>query len=286
MLVLGPTRELTDQILQVAKSLSHFAKFRSACVNGGGTGRLVTHSFFAPHNAWLFWPKMPRSSTAFRQQLLGGIFVLAPAKRLLFNKVLQMTSSLAQMCYTNKVQSPVWTAVGAVCLLLMLSSSSRWPRWQPLWHLSASRSLLKATAAHLVTLLCPDVLARFGWRCRPAGSAPHDITLQLCLCLPAAGTLAQQAACLAAPLDILVATPQKVLQHAEKGNLFYGDVQWLVLDEADTMLDRWAVTGCQIVQWQVMERLPPCWAHALDDAGTMLDKLVGSVCPSPCSDRY
>lgn len=35
-LVLGPTRELTDQILAVAKSLSHRAKFRSVCVNGGG----------------------------------------------------------------------------------------------------------------------------------------------------------------------------------------------------------------------------------------------------------
>ena len=34
-IVLGPTRELTDQILGVAKSMSHFAKFRSACVNGG-----------------------------------------------------------------------------------------------------------------------------------------------------------------------------------------------------------------------------------------------------------
>ena len=33
--VLGPTRELTDQILQVAKSLCHHARFRSACVNGG-----------------------------------------------------------------------------------------------------------------------------------------------------------------------------------------------------------------------------------------------------------
>lgn len=33
--VLGPTRELTDQILRVAKSLSHHARFRSACVNGG-----------------------------------------------------------------------------------------------------------------------------------------------------------------------------------------------------------------------------------------------------------
>ena len=34
-IILGPTRELTDQILGVAKSMSHFAKFRSACVNGG-----------------------------------------------------------------------------------------------------------------------------------------------------------------------------------------------------------------------------------------------------------
>ena len=40
-LVLGPTRELTDQILGVAKSMSHFAKFRSACVNGGAAVRLT-----------------------------------------------------------------------------------------------------------------------------------------------------------------------------------------------------------------------------------------------------
>ena len=39
-LVLGPTRELTDQILHVAKSLSHHARFRSACVNGGITSPL------------------------------------------------------------------------------------------------------------------------------------------------------------------------------------------------------------------------------------------------------
>ena len=34
-LVLGPTRELTDQLLRVAKTLSHHEKFRSVCVNGG-----------------------------------------------------------------------------------------------------------------------------------------------------------------------------------------------------------------------------------------------------------
>ena len=34
-LILGPTRELTDQITAVGKSLAHFAKFRSGCINGG-----------------------------------------------------------------------------------------------------------------------------------------------------------------------------------------------------------------------------------------------------------
>lgn len=46
-LVLGPTRELTDQILAVAKTLSHTAKFRSACVNGGAWG------VAAPGVGWL-----------------------------------------------------------------------------------------------------------------------------------------------------------------------------------------------------------------------------------------
>lgn len=34
-LVLGPTRELADQLLRVAKSLAHHDKFSSACVSGG-----------------------------------------------------------------------------------------------------------------------------------------------------------------------------------------------------------------------------------------------------------
>lgn len=42
--VLGPTRELTDQILQVAKSLCHHARFRSACVNGGAHMQQPLHN--------------------------------------------------------------------------------------------------------------------------------------------------------------------------------------------------------------------------------------------------
>ena len=40
--------------------------------------------------------------------------------------------------------------------------------------------------------------------------------------------MAQQTAALAGPLDILIGTPQKVVQHADQGHLFYGDVQFLV----------------------------------------------------------
>ncbi|CAG9466810.1 unnamed protein product [Pedinophyceae sp. YPF-701] len=43
---------------------------------------------------------------------------------------------------------------------------------------------------------------------------------------------------LARPLDVLVGTPSAVIKRMEAGDLFIGDVRWLVLDEADTMFDR------------------------------------------------
>jgi len=57
-------------------------------------------------------------------------------------------------------------------------------------------------------------------------------------CVNGGGSPAQQAAALATPLDILVGTPQKIVQQAEKGLLFFGDVQYVILDEADTMFDK------------------------------------------------
>lgn len=38
-LILGPTRELADQLLGVAKSLAHHDKFRAACLSGGKYSR-------------------------------------------------------------------------------------------------------------------------------------------------------------------------------------------------------------------------------------------------------
>ncbi|KAJ7969753.1 DEAD-box ATP-dependent RNA helicase [Quillaja saponaria] len=40
------------------------------------------------------------------------------------------------------------------------------------------------------------------------------------------------------PIDVVVGTPGRVLQHIEEGNMVYGDITYLVLDEADTMFDR------------------------------------------------
>eukprot|EP00241_Pyramimonas_parkeae_P001717 CAMPEP_0114244080 /NCGR_PEP_ID=MMETSP0058-20121206/11141_1 /TAXON_ID=36894 /ORGANISM="Pyramimonas parkeae, CCMP726" /LENGTH=500 /DNA_ID=CAMNT_0001356981 /DNA_START=420 /DNA_END=1923 /DNA_ORIENTATION=- len=42
---------------------------------------------------------------------------------------------------------------------------------------------------------------------------------------------------LARPQDLVVATPGRLLQHVDEGNVFLGDVRYLVLDEADTMFD-------------------------------------------------
>lgn len=40
------------------------------------------------------------------------------------------------------------------------------------------------------------------------------------------------------PIDMVVGTPGRVLQHIQDGNMVYGDIKYLVLDEADTMFDR------------------------------------------------
>ena len=52
------------------------------------------------------------------------------------------------------------------------------------------------------------------------------------------GTSSQQTATLERPLDILIGTPQKIMQQAERHNLYFGDVEFVVLDEADTMFDK------------------------------------------------
>ncbi|CAK9174159.1 unnamed protein product [Ilex paraguariensis] len=52
------------------------------------------------------------------------------------------------------------------------------------------------------------------------------------------GRLRPQEDSLNVPIDMVVGTPGRVLQHIKEGNLVYGDIRYLVLDEADTMFDR------------------------------------------------
>ncbi|GKU90746.1 hypothetical protein SLEP1_g4700 [Rubroshorea leprosula] len=52
------------------------------------------------------------------------------------------------------------------------------------------------------------------------------------------GELRPQEDSLNNPIEMVVGTPGRVLQHIEDGNIAYGDIKYLVLDEADTMFDR------------------------------------------------
>lgn len=52
------------------------------------------------------------------------------------------------------------------------------------------------------------------------------------------GRLRPQEDSLNSPIDMIVGTPGRVLQHIEDGNIVYGDIKYVVLDEADTMFDR------------------------------------------------
>lgn len=52
------------------------------------------------------------------------------------------------------------------------------------------------------------------------------------------GRLRPQEDSLNVPIDMVVGTPGRILQHIEEGNMVYGDIKYLVLDEADTMFDR------------------------------------------------
>ena len=56
--------------------------------------------------------------------------------------------------------------------------------------------------------------------------------------LTGGGEMSTQKAALGMGVDLLIVTPGKVVQHSDKGNFYYGDVEVVVLDEADTMLDR------------------------------------------------
>ncbi|KAL2334976.1 hypothetical protein Fmac_016189 [Flemingia macrophylla] len=72
---------------------------------------------------------------------------------------------------------------------------------------------------------------------RVAKSISHHARFR-CTMVSGGGRLRPQEDSLNNPIDMVVGTPGRVLQHIEEGNLVYGDIKYLVLDEADTMFDR------------------------------------------------
>ena len=52
------------------------------------------------------------------------------------------------------------------------------------------------------------------------------------------GTFSKQKLRMRTPLDVIVGTPSRILRLNREGLLWYGDVRYLVLDEADLMLER------------------------------------------------
>lgn len=72
---------------------------------------------------------------------------------------------------------------------------------------------------------------------RVAKSISHHARFR-CTMISGGGRLRPQEDSLNLPVDMVVGTPGRVLQHIEDGNLVYGDIKYLVLDEADTMFDR------------------------------------------------
>ncbi|KAE8100359.1 hypothetical protein FH972_018266 [Carpinus fangiana] len=72
---------------------------------------------------------------------------------------------------------------------------------------------------------------------RVAKSISHHARFR-CTMVSGGGRLRPQEDTLNNPIDMVVGTPGRVLQHIEEGNIVYGDIKYVVLDEADTMFDR------------------------------------------------
>ncbi|KAK2420766.1 DEAD-box ATP-dependent RNA helicase [Trifolium repens] len=72
---------------------------------------------------------------------------------------------------------------------------------------------------------------------RVAKSISHHARFR-CTMVSGGGRLRPQEDSLSNPVDMVVGTPGRILQHIEEGNMVYGDIQYVVLDEADTMFDR------------------------------------------------
>ena len=76
---------------------------------------------------------------------------------------------------------------------------------------------------------------------------------------------------LSSPLDLLIATPGRLMDHMERGRVDFSRVEWLVLDEADRMLDMGFVDDIE----HICQKIPAARQTFLFSA--TLDGVVGGL---------
>jgi superfamily II DNA/RNA helicase len=92
-----------------------------------------------------------------------------------------------------------------------------------------------------------------------------------CVAVVGGASFGEQYKALRGPVDIVVATPGRLIDHIERGRLDLGRVQTLVLDEADRMLDMGFIDDIETI----IGRTPPTRQTMLFSA--TLDGVVGGL---------
>ena len=92
-----------------------------------------------------------------------------------------------------------------------------------------------------------------------------------------------QLAALRGPLDVLIATPGRLIDHLGSGKCQLGNVEMLVLDEADRMLDMGFIDDIRlIVEATPKERQTAMYSATLAAPSVALRK---TCCATPCASR-
>lgn len=89
-----------------------------------------------------------------------------------------------------------------------------------------------------------------------------------------------QAANLRRVPDILIGTPGRLIEHLNAGNLVLGDVELVILDEADRMLDMGFAEDVERLVNQCAKR-QNTWLYSATTGGNALREMIGKVLTDP-----
>src|SRR5699024_9143739 len=89
-----------------------------------------------------------------------------------------------------------------------------------------------------------------------------------------------QAARMRKNADIILGTPARLLEHREADNLAFDDVRWLVLDEADRMLDM-GMGDDVLALTKICNPQAQSLLFSATSGGTALNRMVSQVLSEP-----